>query len=333
MSKISENPTTLLIFFMILSLMIVGCVKEYPPFDEYQVVGFTPIDSVRAGVLFVSNDKLYVLYDTLYSDRFSRIREYDLLDPTRPVLLNEQEIEQINQPYVIESEDSLVFMLRHDLLILNLNTKATDLLDVPSINDFEYSDGYLFMSGSDGLLVWDISDLPNYTEVFNESADHAPGFAAREDTVLLEIYPDSAYKFKFWNISNPVQPQVIAQGIMPLQSLSMNSIEMLDNKVITFGWNYGVHRFGFDSYDSLIHEDVLYMDYSPSYRLRDSLLYFCGYYSSYIYVINAYDFDIQQRITVYGPYYNHTIALEACAEKIYVLVRNQGIEIYERRAQ
>ncbi len=333
MSKISVNSPTFPILFAILCLLIISCQKEYPPFDEYQVVGFTPIDSVMSGVLFVSNDKLYALYDTVYSSRWSRIREYDISNPTRPVLLSEQEIESISESYIIEPEDSLVFMLHSDLLILNLNTKTTELLDVPNTYDIEYMDGFLFMSSYDGLVVWDISALPNYTEVFNESLYHAPGFVTREDTVLLEMYQDADYIFKFWNIRDPAQPQVIAQGVMPPQPFNVNSIEMLGNKVFSFRWNYAVYRFSYVSYDSLIYEDVLFKEYSPYYRLLDSLIYLSGYYANYFYVINASDFDAQQQVTVHGPYYNRILSIETFAEKVYVLVRNKGIEIYERREQ
>ena len=332
MSKRSVYQTALLPLILILFLTTINCVKEHPPFDEYKVAGFTPIDSVRAGVLFASNDKLYALYSTIYSNQWSQIREYDISNPTQPVLLNTHEIEQIQASSIVETGDTLAFLNYYsNLLILNLNSKRVEWLSVPSIYDLEYRSGLLFMSCYEGLVVWDISDLPNYIEVFNESADHAAGFVAMEDTVLLEIYQDPDYMFKFWNISNPLQPQIMAQGTMPLQLLYTNSIELTGNNVFSFRWNQDVRRFSYDSYDSLIYDDVLFREYSPHYALLDSLLYLHGYYTDFIYIVNATDFDSLHQLFVQGPYYERAIAMTACAERIYVLIRNQGIEIYERR--
>ena len=70
------------------------------------------------------------------------------------------------------------------------------------------------------MRIWDITNLPNYTEVFNDSIHRWNGCISCIDTILFETYDHyGENEFKFWNIKNPDQPQMITQGDFSYDSL------------------------------------------------------------------------------------------------------------------
>lgn len=310
------------------------CTPEYPPFGEYQVVGFTPIDSVEHGDLFVSGNRLFALYDVLYYNQWSRVCEYDLADPTQPELVSAEEFDPMTISYVIGYQDSLVFLLCYyylDLYVFNLNTREPYLLDVEyNVYDVAHKTDYLLVSTYDGFRVLDISNLPNYTEVFIDSGYRSSGYLSLRDTILLEVYWGSEYKFKFWNIADPEQPQIISQGSMPDQRHPIYDIHLTDQFIISFD-HEALHRYRYGPYDSLTYEDAFYFShYYNDTRASDSLIYLA--FLDHIEVVRIDDFTSQCIFfSKFGG--DYAISMEVFDGRIYGLVRDRGIQVYERRAQ
>lgn len=324
------NVIVVISFSILTSLAIVGCMREYPPFDEYQVAGFVPIDALQQGELFITGDRLFALYDTLHYNRWSLLREYDISDPVNLQLLSTEELSPPLE-YYFDYQDSLAFfqMHYHNLVIFNLNARESHTLTPDySIFDIAHSQHYLFVSGHGGFRVWDISNLPSYIEVFNDSIAHYSGFVVLRDTILLEIYREVDYRFKFWNVKNPEQPQVIGQGDLPNSPNQLYYIGMTDQFIICFASGV-IHRYQYDLPDSLIYEDALYLDFSY-YRQRtsDSLIYVADH--MHLDIIRVDDFSAQQ-IGVVDSYNQEIAAMEILGGRIYVMCRNKGILVYERR--
>lgn len=329
--KNAVNSLRLIAFSLLLCLTITGCVKEYPPFDEYQVVGFAPIDTVGYGRLFLAGDRLYTLYDEAYSDRWCLMREYDISGPLIPQLISVEDLTPTLRTYYLSHQDTLVFRRSyyHGLTILNLSTRESHSLDLDfNVYDVAYTQHYLFVSGYNGFRVLDISDLPNYVEIFNDSVAHYAALVALRDTILLEIYQESGYRFKFWNVADPAQPQVIIEGELPNPPYQMNDIGLTDQFVICFDYA-ALYRYRYDLSDSLTYEDALYFDFSYyNQAVSESLIYIADY--ERIEIIRIDDLTLQQ-IGVGDSYNEGILSMEIRDERIYVLIRNKGIQVYERR--
>lgn len=332
-NKSTIKPLIIPILLIICSL-IMYCTPEHPPFAEYQVVGFTPIDSVENGELFVSGNRLYALYDVFHYNQWSHVCEYDLADPTRPELLSAEAFDPLIISYIIGYQDSLVFLYNYyylDLYVFNLNRREPYLLDVEyNVYDVAHETDYLLISTYDGFRVLDISNLPNYTEVFIDSGYRSSGNLSLRDTILLEVYWDSEHKFKFWNIADPEQPQIISQGSMPDQRLPIYDIHLTDQYIICFDHD-ALHRYYYGPYDSLAYEDALYFSrYYEDKRNSDSLIYLAFY--DHIEIVRIDDFTSQCIFfSKFGG--DYAISMEVFEGRIYGLIRNRGIQIYERRIQ
>jgi hypothetical protein len=318
-----------------LCLVIIGCEKEYPPFDEYQIVGFTPMDSVKNGRLFMANDILYVMYDTIYSNVWSRVREYSLADPNHPAMLDTFEIQPVSQYEYIAYQDSFVFFHHYygfydDLSIINLSTHEAKDISIPGfIYDVAHANDFVFISSSDGFRVWHNSETPS--EVFNDSVYHNTGHITLRDTILLEIYRQADDEYKFWNISNPSQPQVIVQGSLHHQVQPIGSISMTDQYVFCFDYYDAVYRLSYALGDSLYSSGAVYEDYSE-YDMTDTLIFLVN--QDRFITLNVDDLDY--RITIVpsgGLYTSPIIAVETYEDRIFLLIRNKGIEIYQWRTQ
>jgi hypothetical protein len=329
----SANPKVLLIYSILLCIMITGCVKEYPPFDEYQVVGFAPVDSVRYGRLFLASHRLYVLYDTSYYNRWNLMREYDISNPLTPQLISFEELTMPLRAYYLNSQDTLVFFQSYysGLIIFNLSTRESHFLDLdPGIYDIAYAQSYLFINGYAGFRVLDISSLPNYVEVFNDSVAHYGGFIELRDTILLEVYRDNSYRYKFWNVANPTQPQIILEGELPNQPNDIDYVGLTEQYVICLDYA-ALYVYRYDLNDSLVYEEAMYLDYNPDNQaVTDSLIYLADY--EHIEIIRIDDFTAQQIGIGEGYYSNEGIlSMGILGERIYVLIRNTGLHVYERR--
>jgi len=329
--KKAVNLSRLIAFSLLLCLTIISCVKEYPPLGEYQIVGYAPIDTVRYGRLFVAGNHLFALYDTSLYNRWRLLREYDISDSANPQLAS---IEQLTPPlgqYYLSYQDSLVFFETYytGFMIFNLSTRESHFLDLDySVYDVAHAESFLFVSGYGGFRVLDISDLPNHTEVFNDSVNHYEGFIAMKDTILLEVYRDYGYRFKFWNITNPDQPQVISAGEIPNAPGNISDIGLTEQFIICFDYA-ALHRYYYATNDSLIYEDALYFDFSYRHQhVSDSLIYLSDY--QHIEIIRTDDLTAHQ-IGVGDSYYEEILSMEILEPRIYVLVRNKGIQVYERR--
>ncbi|MDH4211293.1 MAG: hypothetical protein OEV79_07575 [candidate division WOR-3 bacterium] len=330
------RPAIPMISLLILILVIINCKHEYPPFDEYEVVGFVPVDSVTYGMLFANGERLFALYDTTFNyNPGPLLREYSLQDPTNPTLQN---VELLYLPPSLifrKHQDSLVFyrMSYYDLLILNLNTLETHSLYLGyNVQDIVHREHFLFVSTYDGLRVLDISNLPDYVEVFNDSIYRYGAFLTLRDTILLDMYESNDhYRAKMWNIKNAENPQIIFEGELPGVYYLAYGPAMTEQYIIIFD-HYAVHRYRHDTYDTLIYEDMLYIDQSySSPKTSDSLIYLL-YQGNRIGIIQMDDFDAEQ-ITISGDYWNYQmLSFEIFEETIYVLVRRQGIHILQRRA-
>lgn len=316
---------------LLICLTIIGCVKEYPPFDEYQVIGSVPMDSVGYGRIFLADERLYTLYDPFYNDRWHLLREYDIADPQNPLLLGIEELTPLLRTYYINYQDTLVFSHSYysDLIIFNLSTRESHLLDLDfNVHDIAYAQHYLFVGGYNGFRVFDISGLPNYVEIFNDSVTHNGGFIALRDTILLEIYHYAGYRFKFWNVADPTQPQVIIEGEVLDPTQQIYGIGLTKQFVICF--DYGsLYRYRYDLNDPLIYEDALFFDFSYHNRaVSDSLIYVAD--NEHIEVIRIDDLTAQQ-IGIGDSYNEGILSMEIRDERIYVLIRNKGIQVYEKR--
>ncbi len=312
--------------------VIIGCQHEHPPMSEYQVVGYVPIDSVRYGKLFISGNSLFVLYDTTYNNYWTKMKEYDLSNPLEPILLNTDDLDPINHYYYITYQDSFIFF--HDsydyLQIFNLHTLQSVNIDIDYyINSLVYKNNHVFISSYSGLRIWDITNLPNYTEVFNDSIHRWNGCISYIDTILFETYDHyGENEFKFWNIKNPDQPQMITQGNF---SYDFFRTDITDQFIIGFSYE-SIYRFTYDFSDSLVLDEIDYIDYyQEEPKVSDSLIYLTTYDQLCIIAIDDFDEKWIINIIDYDYHYYSFLSCEIYDNKIYVIVRDKGIYIYERR--
>lgn len=312
--------------------VIIGCQHEHPPMSEYQVVGYVPIDSVRYGKLFISGNSLFVLYDTTYNNYWTKMKEYDLSNPLEPILINTDDLDPINHYYYITYQDSFIFFHNsYDYLqIFNLHTLQSVNIDIDYyINSLVYKNNHVFISSYSGLRIWDITNLPNYTEVFNDSIHRWNGCISYIDTILFETYDHyGENEFKFWNIKNPDQPQMITQGNF---SYDFFRTDITDQFIIGFIYE-SIYRFTYDFSDSLVLDEIDYIDYyQEEPKVSDSLIYLTTY--DQLCVIAIDDFDEKWIINIidYDYHYYSFLSCEIYDNKIYVIVRDKGIYIYERR--
>jgi hypothetical protein len=329
--KNALNSLRLIAFSLLLCLTIIDCVKEYPPFDEYQVVGFAPIDTIGYGRLFLTGERLYTLYDKFYSSQWSLMREYDISDPANPQLISAESLTPTLYTYYISHQDTLVFRRSyyHDLIVFNLSTRESYSLDLDyNVYSAAYSQHYLFVSGYGGFRVLDISDLPNYVEIFNDSIAHYAGLVVLRDTILLEIFHESGYRFKFWNVADPAQPQVIIEGELPNPLNQINDVGLTNQFVICFDYS-ALYLYCYDLNDSLVYEDAMYLDFNYSNQtVSDSLIYIADY--QHVEIIRIDDFTTH-RIGIGDSYTDGILSMGILDERIYVLIRNKGIQVYDRR--
>jgi hypothetical protein len=82
-------------------------------------------------------------------------------------------------------------------------------------------------------------------------------------------------------------------------------------------------------YDSLVYEDMLYLNQNYSSQ-RTSDLHIILAYGDHIELIGITDFSTQQ-ISISGDWYYQILSLEIFEETIYLLVRKQGIYVLQRR--
>lgn len=315
--------------------VIIGCQHEYPPMSEYQVVGYIPIDSVKYGKLFISGNSLFALYDTTYNNYWTKMREYDLSDSLEPTLINTDDLEPINPHYYITHQDSFVFFNYNynNLQILNLHTLQSVVISIDyNIKALAYQNNFLFISTNYGLIIWDITDLENYIEIYNENDSL---YRWREcmvlrDTILFELYNGSENKFKFWNIEDPHQPQIITQGDFPYE---FSGVGITAQFIIGFDYT-SIYRFKYDFSDSLIFEESCSFDYYQNeHKVSDSLIYLL--FHDCLKIIKINDFDEQWIISLrcenyYYYYYYSPLSQEIYNNKIY-LFSKRGIHIFERR--
>ncbi len=312
--------------------VIIGCQHEHPPMSEYQVVGYVPIDSVRYGKLFISGNSLFMLYDTTYNNRWTKMKEYDLSNPLEPILINTDDLEPINHYYYITYQDSFIFFHNsYDYLqIFNLHTLQSVNIDTDYyINSLVYKNNHVFISSYSGLRIWDITNLPNYTEVFNDSIHRWNGCISYIDTILFETYDHyGENEFKFWNIKNPDQPQMITQGNF---SYDFFRTDITDQFIIGFIYE-SIYRFTYDFSDSLVLDEIDYIDYyQEEPKVSDSLIYLTTYDQLCIIAIDDFDEKWIINIIDYDYHYYSFLSCEIYDNKIYVIVRDKGIYIYERR--
>ena len=331
-----KKPIPLISLIILVSILI-GCKHEYPPFEEYEVVGFVPLDSVMYGILFVNGERLFALCDTTHvQNQWSLLREYDLQDPANPVLQNTEWLSFTPGWVYRDYQDSLVFFGKsyygmYNLMILNLNTdNVRTLLVEYGIQDLACKDHFLFVSTYNGLRVLDITQLPEYTEVFNDSISRAYAFLELRDTILIDTYYDyQNYRAKFWNVENPENPLLIYDGILPYIGYVSKDIGLTDEHLLLFDYS-AIQRYRHDMYDTLIYEEELYISYTPTHqKTSDSLIYLSD--PDRIEIIKIDDFE-SAKITICSDWYYQFLSFEIFEEMIYVLVREEGIYVLQRRA-
>ncbi|TET60487.1 MAG: hypothetical protein E3J47_06795 [Candidatus Stahlbacteria bacterium] len=314
--------------------VIIGCQHEHPPMNEYQVVGYVPIDSVRYGKLFISGNSLFVLYDTTYNNYWTKMKEYDLSNPLEPILINTDDLEPINPHYYITHQDSFIFFHNsYDYLqIFNLHTLQSVNINIDYyINSLVYKNNHVFISSYSGLRIWDITNLPNYTEVFNDSIHRWNGCISYIDTILFETYDHyGENEFKFWNIKNPDQPQMITQGDFSYDFFRTD----ITNQFIIGFYYASIYRFKYDFSDSLIFEESCSFDYYDIDESKLSNTYIYLLLHDYLNIIKIDDFDEQWIISFRDDYYYYNyysvLSQEIYNNKIY-LFSKRGIHIFERR--
>ncbi len=321
-----------LISLLTLLFIILGCKHEYPPFADYEVVGFAPVDSVMYGMLFVDGECLFALYDTTGAyNRWSMLREYDLQDPTNLILQNTQSLYLPPNSTFKNYQDSLVFFQAsyYNYVILNLNAYEFHTLHFEyNVLDIAHKEHFLFVSTYEGLRVLDISNLPDYVEVFNDSINRYGAFLILRDTVLIDIHHFSGnYRAKIWNVKNPENPQIIYEVELP-NIHSLTDIALSNQYIIMFD-PYTIYRYNHHMYDSLVYEDMLYLNQNYSSQ-RTSDLHIILAYGDHIELIGITDFSTQQ-ISISGDWYYQILSLEIFEETIYLLVRKQGIYVLQRR--
>lgn len=329
--KIKVGSALIIISSLFIYVMTTDCAKEYPAFNEYQVAGYAPIDTLLYGGLFLAGDRLYVLYDISHYNQWNLIREYDISDPITPELISAEEMTLPLWTYYISHQDTFVFFQSYyaDLIIFNLHSRVSHFLDFDvGISDIAQAGNYLFISALDGFRVLDISGLPNYVEVFYDSSNHYSPLNVLRDTVLLEIYQDYGYRFKFWNVTNPTQPQAILDVEMPNQPNYIGYVGLTGQYIVCSEYaSIYIYRYELD--DSLVYEDRVYLDFTPNMiAVSDSLIYVAD--QEHIEIIQIND-PARHSVSFGDPYSEGIVSMDIRDELIYVLIRNLGVQIYERR--
>lgn len=316
------------ILSLLFYLTVTGCKQEYPPFDEYQVVGFVGIDALQRGILFINGDRLFALYDTSDYTRWSILREYDLQSPTEPALLSAESMPVIPAQYVVTHQDSFVFFerLNYTYNILNLTTREFYSFNTGySVHDFAQKDDFLFVSANDGLHVWDISNLPQYVEVFNDTALRSNAFLRLRDTILLDIYyAYDGYRMKIWNVTSPENPLITSVSELPDQIWGLRDVAITSRYFIWFETDQ-ISRYRHVSYDSLVYEDAIYLDrYFYEKETSDSLI--CLSFGSQLEIVSIADFSV-----VIEDHDGNILSIEMFDDTIYVLIAGHGIYVIQRR--
>lgn len=325
--------------FIVTAIILFGlitCQSGYPPMSDYQAVGYVPIESATSGKLFITGADLIALYDTAYNDQWAMMRRYDLSDPLEPVMIDSGSLDtpiDYNYYYYLTQQDSLVFLYRYyiPLRLLNLNTFEMVDIDVNyEVKALVYKDNFLFMNTDSGLVIWDIADVQNIIEVYNEHNPYSRWTAQMVflDTILFECYQGYEDKFKFWNIKDPSNPQIIATGDFSYQ---FSGVGMTEQYIIGYYYEL-IDRFTYDFSDSLRLEESKYVDYSiREFKLSDSLIYLNSYNCLTIITIDNFDEHWAIHPREYYYYYTRFLSQEIYGTRIYALVRSEGIYIYERR--
>ncbi len=288
------------------------------------------------GMLFVNGERLFALYDTTgHYNPGTMLVEYSLQDPARPVQQNLGSSSL--SPYLnfVKHQDNLVFFYDAllDLVILNLNTLETHTLDLEyPVHDIVHTGDFLVVSTYHGLRILDISNLPEYVEVFRDSIYRYEATLALKDTILLDVFLyNNPYQAKIWNITNPENPEVIYEGELPdIQQLRRGSA-ITDQYAILLDY-YSIRRYRHEMYDTLVYEDVLFLDLTTDdLETSDSLIYVFSL-GQRIEIVRIDDFDADPLTACEGYWDFQMISFEVFEENIYILVRRRGIYVLQRRA-
>jgi len=329
------NANLLMLGFISICCIMFNCTHDLPPMSEYQIIEFTPVGAAYQGEISVYHDTLIVLY---WERDFypCHIRKYYVGDPKEPVIADIDEFDFYYQGYLhtVVNEDSFLFILEpyrpSSIRILNLNSLTVKDVSVDyDIYGLTYDNNMLFLTADSGLRVWDISDLNNIIELYNEGDTNSrwQGQIAQNDTILFECYNDGVSRFKFWNVHDPQNPTIIAEGHTDYY---FDQIDITDQYIIaeTSGM---IFRFAYDFTDSLIFEDSLYLECgAKDLRIKDSLV--CLNCYSFLLIFEIDNFDENWRLYQLSSHYYHLefLSYAIYQDKIYALIKEKGVYIYER---
>ena len=325
--------------FLIFLLLFIGlnsCRRNYPPMNEYQVVGFVPIDSLEVGRIFVLDSELIVLYSSQNdASVYDRMRKYNLSNPVKPELTDEIRLtETLPEPLLSQYNKFLIFS------IADLNTiKILDFYD-NRVHDMNLGfrplaiaskDSFMFILADSCLTGWNIADFSNPVMIYRDSVltGFTRGMLAINDTLLFAYLNN--YSFKLWNIKLPSQPQLISTGALgygiPIKII-FNNRNLFIADLDPYGW-WRIRYFTINDSGKVGFID----GFSPNERLNDFLVDRDTIYmlmDDRLTVSDITTFDFLLRIEVPLPTLVSRPNFVNYNNFVYILARNKGVVIYKR---
>lgn len=313
--------------------------------NEYQIVGFVPIDSIELGRLFILENELALIYSSQNdASTYDELRKYDLSNPINPELNDEIKLSKtLPEPLLYQYNKFLIFS-KADLIIIKV-------LDIYNGNVYEVNlgfqplaiaskDSFMFILADSCLTGWNIADFSNPVMIYQDSIPtcFTGGLLAISDTLMFGILNNDS--FKLWNIKLPSQPRLISSGALEYK---MPIKVIINDRNIYIAHNFAWARFFIshltidDSGKVSLRESKDVDNIDDFLVNRDTIYILTHQIGYYVYkyrflvgdAINFPDFwtEVPLPELVFSP--NFTIH----NNYIYFFARKKGVFIYQRKEE
>lgn len=163
---------------------------------------------------------------------------------------------------------------------------------------------------------------------------HHFGRTAINNTILFEINKTygsgSPSQYRFWNIGNASEPNIIAEGNYYFNYPA--NISMTETYVIVYESYCRILRFAHNSYDSLILEQSFgFGNECQGHALSDSIVYLLDPIHFYVATLDDFNNYVENVLWTGLPYNTKGLDLAIYDENVYILMQNKGIYIFEWR--